>query len=104
MEEEEEVEVTPPPPAAAAAAAAAEEEEEEEEKEEVLVAGVDFGTQKCVVSLMTSSMSFPVVVINDLSNRSTPAATFFRDGLRYAGEQASYGQSRNPAAAPHSLR
>jgi len=45
---------------------------EEEKKQEILVLGLDYGTQKCVMAATKSAEMFPVIIQNNLSNQATP--------------------------------
>jgi hypothetical protein len=44
----------------------------QEEKKEVLVIGLDYGTQKCVMAVTKSAEMFPAIVQNNLANKVTP--------------------------------
>jgi hypothetical protein len=45
---------------------------QEEPKQEVLVLGLDYGTQKCVLAVTRSAEMFPAIVQNNLANQVTP--------------------------------
>lgn len=51
--------------------------EEEKKQEEVLVMGLDFGTQKCVLAVTGSAEMFPAIIRNNLANPITPYAHVF---------------------------
>lgn len=55
-----------------AAEEAKEEAKEEQKKEEVLVLGLDYGTQKCVLAVSRSAEMFPEIIRNNLANPVTP--------------------------------
>jgi len=77
---------------------------EEEKKQEILVLGLDYGTQKCVMAATKSAEMFPVIIQNNLSNQATPNVISFRERRRFIGEEAIGAMSRAPNAALHSVK
>jgi molecular chaperone DnaK (HSP70) len=76
----------------------------QEEKKEVLVIGLDYGTQKCVMAVTKSAEMFPAIVQNNLANKVTPNVISFRERRRLIGEEAAGAMARAPNAALHSVK
>ncbi|ELR14102.1 DnaK family superfamily protein [Acanthamoeba castellanii str. Neff] len=77
---------------------------QEEPKQEVLVLGLDYGTQKCVLAVTRSAEMFPAIVQNNLANQVTPNVVSFRERRRLIGEEAAGAMARAPNAALHSVK
>eukprot|EP00164_Ancoracysta_twista_P004641 GFYU01006269.1.p1 GENE.GFYU01006269.1~~GFYU01006269.1.p1 ORF type:complete len:733 (-),score=300.70 GFYU01006269.1:144-2342(-) len=75
-------ETTPAPAVDAAAAPAAEPATSNR------VLGIDLGAQKCVVSLSSEDSSLPEILLNEVSNMSTPNCVAVNGKERFAGDAA----------------